>query len=136
MALNVRLILITGFLITMLIAFFVWAESTLPPASSPATLFPATLSSDSVAQLAQDPIMQQAQKNLFSLHELMHQIQETQDADKRRELTQEHMRIMQEQMRAMQGMIQGICGMGPVGQDDAELTRRVSSPTYFRQMRK
>jgi len=127
MALNARLILIVGFLVAMLIAFFVWAESTLPPASPPATL-----SSDSVTQQAQDPIMQQAQKNLFSLHELMHKIQETQDPDKRRELTQEHMRTMQEQMRVMQGMIQGICGMGPVGQDDAEVTRRVSSPTYFR----
>jgi len=80
--------------------------------------------------------MQQAQKNLFSLHELMHEIEDTPDPDKRRELTQEHMRIMQEQVQVMQGMIQGICGMGPVGQDNAELTRRVSSPTYFRQIRK
>jgi hypothetical protein len=133
MPFNARLILVTGFFVTMLIAFFVWAESTLQPGSSPATL-----SSEPImyTQLGQDPIMQQAQKNLFSLHELMHQIADTQDPDKRRELTQEHMRIMQEQMRVMQGMIQGICGMGPVGQDDPELTRRVSSPTYFRQIRK
>ncbi|HLQ25686.1 MAG TPA: hypothetical protein VK138_07330 [Acidiferrobacterales bacterium] len=114
MVLNARLILFAGFFVAALIAFFVWAESTLPPGSSPMTL-------------PTDPMMQQAQQNLISMHELMHKIQETQDPAKLRELTQEHMRIMQEQMRMMQEMVQGICGMGPVGQDKGELTRRVSS---------
>src|SRR5229473_337571 len=114
MVFNARLILFTGVFVAMLIAFFVWAESTLPRESSPMTL-------------PSHPVMEQAQQNLISMHELMHKIQETQDPAKRRELTQEHMRIMQEQLRMMREMVLGICGMGPVGQDEGELTRRVSS---------
>ncbi len=109
MVLNARVVLFMVFFILMLAVIFVWAESiaqSAPPAASPP------------GAPAADPLMQQAQKNLFTMHELMHKIQSTQDADKRRELVQEHMQIMQEQLRMMQGMIQGICGMGPIGKDE------------------
>ena len=111
MALNARFVLYVVSLVMILVTFFLWAQS--------------TLSSDaSQIVVSSDPIMQQVQRNLIDMHELMHKMQQTQEPDKRRELMHEHMRILEEQLRMMQGMIQGICGMAPVGKDEDEVTTR------------
>ena len=111
MALNARFVLYVVSLVLILVTLFLWAQS--------------TLSSDAPQiGVSSDPIMQQAQRNLIDMHELMHKLQQTQEPDKRRELMHEHMRILEEQLRMMQGMIQGICGMAPVGKDEDEVTIR------------
>jgi hypothetical protein len=111
MALNARFVLYVVSLVLILVTLFLWTQS--------------TLSSDAPQiTVSSDPIMQQAQRNLIDMHELMHKMQQTQEPDKRRELMHEHMRILEEQLRMMQGMIQGICGMAPVGEDEDEVPTR------------